>query len=171
MSRQLTNDASRPEAVDKPVADAATELTHDEFAAARDVAAGLRDHDADVRDLEYKRNGEAMLAAEESKLHALLAASKEPRRRSAADRASARDVAAGNGERAAEREEQTLVTVIETSKSTNRALAESSQDARDRSAADRAASRADRHAVARDRDEAGTEGERAAPDEPTGEDG
>lgn len=171
MSRQLRDDASRPEAVDKPVADAAAELTYGELAEARDVAAGLRDHDADVRDLEYERNEKAVLAAEESKLHALLAASKEARRRAAADRASADDVAAGNGDRAPEREEQNLATATEISESTNKALAESSQDARDHSAADRAASRADRREAARDRDEAGTEGERAAADEPTGEDG
>jgi PAS domain S-box-containing protein len=103
-SLQLTDDDSRDDGVDTPVAQQPTELTRDQTAELRDVRASSRDHEADVRDETTGCQEEAFLTAEGETLQALLAGSKEARSRAAADRDSARS---DREEAATEREHAT----------------------------------------------------------------
>ncbi|MGZ5418735.1 MAG: EAL domain-containing protein [Nocardioides sp.] len=135
-SSQLTDDDSRAEGVDTPVAQEATELTRDEIAELRDVKAASRDHEADVHDETTGRQEKALLTAEEATLQTLLAASKEARSRAAADRDSARS---DRQREATEREHATAAS---------RTIAELDETARRR---DKAADLRDVAANARDR--------------------
>lgn len=90
-------EAARTESADQPVArkstpalHSAAEPTRDEAAELRDLSADARDVAADVRDQTAGEQEEALRSEEESTLQTLLVASREARRRAAADRAGAR---------------------------------------------------------------------------------